>query len=170
MWNTHCLCIWFNKRKNQTNCYQYKAVILHKAGCPVISSTGQSQANTKSRAPLLRSVSFLHDAHKSLAGTAWEPMKPIWWHVHTAPGPGMGPDPLSPIMPVQFPVPVPFPFRSQLAFTFNVKFIQLRLRFWFISALHLYQIETQSVNAMHLLTWAFHFGITISNSYQISCA
>ena len=28
------------------------------------------------RAPLLRSVSFLHDAHKSLAGTAWETRRP----------------------------------------------------------------------------------------------
>ena len=30
--------------------------------------------------------------------------------VHTAPGPGMGADPLSPIVSVQFPVPVLFPF------------------------------------------------------------
>ena len=29
--------------------------------------------------------------------------------VHTAPGPGRGPDLLSPIVPVQFPVPVPLP-------------------------------------------------------------
>ena len=30
--------------------------------------------------------------------------------VHTAPGPGMVPHPLSPIMPVQFHVPVPVSF------------------------------------------------------------
>ena len=30
--------------------------------------------------------------------------------VHTTPGPGVGPDPLSPILPFPFPVPVSFPY------------------------------------------------------------
>ena len=34
--------------------------------------------------------------------------------VHTAPGPGMEPDPLSPIVPVPFPVPVAYPFPSSV--------------------------------------------------------
>ena len=37
--------------------------------------------------------------------------------VHTAPEPGTGPDPLSPIVPVTFPVPVPFPFSCSVKCT-----------------------------------------------------
>ena len=42
--------------------------------------------------------------------------------VHTAPGRGTEPDPLSPIVPVRFPVPVPFPFPFPFPCRVNVSY------------------------------------------------